>query len=335
VRRVWAGEAGTAGAVSLLASAPAEWIFRAGVRARGAAYDRGWLAAERAPVPVISIGNLTVGGAGKTPFSAWVAGRLREWGHRPALAVRGYGPDEVEVHRALNPDVPVFVVPKRIEAARAASDAGRDVVVLDDGFQHRALARDLDVVLVPAEGWTDRPRLLPRGPWRESLAALRRAHAVVVTRKSASPETGARIADRLRTRFPTLFVAECHLAPGELVPLHGAASAGPPPGSGRVLAVAALAEPEPFAAQLGARGLEVDLAAYPDHHPFGAGDARELLRRTAGRPIIMTLKDAVKLRALLPLEHPAWVLPQTVRITAGREALETALKRAAAGERAA
>jgi tetraacyldisaccharide 4'-kinase len=331
VRRWWAGEAGWTGHLLELALAPAEWAFRGGVAARNLAYDRGWLRAERAPLPVVSVGNLGVGGAGKTPFAAWVAGRFLEWGHRPAVALRGYGEDEVQVHRELNPGVPVLVARRRIDAARRAAAEGAGVLVLDDAFQHRALARDLELVLVSVEGWSPRRRLLPRGPWREGAGALRRADLVVVTRKSAPAEASARLAAELAA-LAARPVVECWLAPGELAPLHPSGGADPPPAGAAVLAVAALADPGPFAEQLRGRGYRVELAAFPDHHPYRAGEVAELLRRAGGRPLVTTLKDAVKLKRLLPPEHPAYLLPQAVRVTSGGEVLEAALRRAG-GER--
>ncbi|HEX2093902.1 MAG TPA: tetraacyldisaccharide 4'-kinase [Longimicrobiaceae bacterium] len=331
----WAGEGGPLGRVLDVALAPAELLFRAGVSARNLAYDRGWLRFERAPVPVVGVGNLGVGGAGKTPVAAWIAARLRGWGMRPAVVLRGYGADEIQVHRELNPDLPVFAAPRRVDAARRAAAAGCDVVVLDDGFQHRALARDLDIVLVPVEGWSDRRRLLPRGPWREAAAALRRAGVVVVTRKSAPAEAGERVARDVGRVAPGVPLAGCWIAPVGLVP---ALADGPPrrraPGGGPALAVAALADPRPFVEHLVALGFDVELAAYPDHHPFDAREAGALARRAGERPILMTHKDAVKLRSLLPSTADAWVLRQEVRFTSGEEALERALG-AAVGRRGA
>src|SRR5690606_37512688 len=184
VPRWWRGEAGWVGRGASAALWPAEQLFRGIVAARNRAFDSGLLRSERAPIPVISVGNLGVGGAGKTPFAAWVAGRLHEYGRRPAIVLRGYGADEILVHRELNPDVPVHAARARIEGVREAAARGSDVVILDDGFQHRAIQRDLDVVLLTADGWTGEVRLLPRGPWREDLGALRRADLVVVTRKA-------------------------------------------------------------------------------------------------------------------------------------------------------
>src|SRR5687768_4648197 len=240
-REVWAGGGGAAGAALRLLLAPAEAGYAAVIGARNGAYDRGWLRSERVDVPVISIGNISVGGAGKTPFAAWVARRLREWGRRPAIALRGYGEDEILLHRELNPDVPVFRGKRRAEAAREAVAAGCDAVVLDDGFQHRALARNLDVVLVPVEGWEPRARLVPRGPWRERPRALGRADVIVLTRKSADVARAAEVEREVVRMHPRIPIVQCALLPSRLVPLHGGAEKAIGALSGkRVLGVAAL-----------------------------------------------------------------------------------------------
>ncbi|HWK89176.1 MAG TPA: tetraacyldisaccharide 4'-kinase [Longimicrobium sp.] len=331
VRQWWAGRAGAAGAAATAAFAPAEGLFRTGVAARNAAYDRGWMRAERVAVPVISIGNLAVGGAGKTPFAAWIAARLLEWGRTPAIALRGYGEDEVILHRELNPTIPVFSAAKRADAAREAVAAGRDVVVLDDGFQHRALARDLDVVLIAAESWTAQPRLLPRGPWREGLGALARAGVIVLTRKTAPLARAEEIAALLGRMQPTTPVAICALTPAPgLRMLHGGGllvDAGMVRGHS-VLAVAALATPEPFLEHARQMAAEVDAALFRDHHAFTRDDVTALLQRAAGRPVLMTQKDAVKLRELIPAGVDAYVVEQHVTLERGGDALDAALRTA-------
>jgi tetraacyldisaccharide 4'-kinase len=328
-RQVWAGEGGALGSALRVALAPAEAAFRGVVAARNGAYDRGWLRSERVDVPVISIGNVAVGGAGKTPFAAWLARRLADGGRKPAIALRGYGEDEIVLHRELNPDIPVFRGKRRVEAAREAVAAGRDVVVLDDAFQHRALARDLDLVLIPVEGWEPRPHVLPRGPWREGLQALARADLIVLTRKSAGAARAQEVAAELGRLHPAKPILRCALLPSLLRPLHGGEGMPVNALAGRrVLAAAALATPEPFFATLRAIGAEVEAAAYPDHHPFSVDDARTLMARAAGRQVVMTHKDAVKLRALLPVTADAWVLEQSVMMETGVDALDTALRRA-------
>jgi tetraacyldisaccharide 4'-kinase len=108
------------------------------------------------------------------PIAAWIARQLQADGHSPAVVMRGYGGDEETVHRLLNPSIPVFVSADRVKGIERAKQAAADVAVLDDAFQHRALRADAYIVLLAAEEWTERARLLPRGPWREPLAALRR-----------------------------------------------------------------------------------------------------------------------------------------------------------------
>jgi tetraacyldisaccharide 4'-kinase len=326
----WAGRKGIAGAALDSALLPAGALFGAISATRNAAYDRGWLRREHAAIPVVSIGNLTVGGVGKTPFAAWTARQLASWGRSPAIVLRGYGSDEALVHAELNPDVPVYTSARRAEGVARAAAAGCGVAILDDGFQHRALERDLDVVLVSAESWSDRRRLLPRGPWRESITALRRASLVVVTRKWATAERALEVAADLRAALPAGPVATCRMDSTGFAPLHGRA-ADQVPGWIRghsILAVASLGDPEAFARQLELMGAKVELMAFPDHHDFDAADARSIVDRAAGREIVMTRKEAVKLRALLPSETPAFVAGQEVVLESEGEVVVASLRRA-------
>lgn len=310
---------------------PAELGYRGAVRIRNGAYDRGLLPQASATIPVVSVGNIGVGGAGKTPFAAWTAARLAGWGRSPAIVLRGYGADEVLVHRELNPEIPVFAAPRRADGVARAAAAGCDVAVLDDGFQHRALARRLDIVLVGAEGWREPLRLLPRGPWREGRRALRRAGVVVVTRKSATRADAVRVADAL-ARPAGGGVALCRIAPTHLEPLRGPREEIPLDRlRGRaLLAVASLADPRPFVAHLEENGARVESLVFPDHHPFDAADAARIAAAARGRPVAMTRKEAVKLRPLLPADLPALVLGQRVEIERGVELLDRALREALA-----
>lgn len=331
VQRWWAGETGWAGETLRSALAPAEAAYAGAVAARALLYRRGWAHAERATIPVVSIGNLSVGGAGKTPFTAWTAELLQEWGRRPAVVLRGYGTDEVEVHRELNPAVPVFTAARRSAAVARAAAAGCDVAVLDDAFQHRSLRRDADVVLVAAERWEAPRRLLPCGPWREPDQALRRADLLVVTRKSSTPAQAARVAAQLANFHVPTVVA--HLAPAHLTFLHDASEKLPLDvlGDQDVLAVASLADPAPFAAQLRERGAAAELLTFPDHHRFSAADVAGFLRRAGGGTVVVTLKEAVKLRPLVPAAGRVLVLHQTVNVEQGRDVLEATLRAALRG----
>lgn len=329
VPRLWRGEAGIVGRLLGPVLLSAELVFSMAVRTRNSLYDVEVLPHATATLPVISVGNLTVGGTGKTPITAWIASLLRRWGRRPGIVLRGYGADEIEVHRELNPAIPVFAAAERIQGATAAADAGCDCVLLDDGFQHRKLRRDLDIVLLAAEQWNVPRRLLPRGGWREPPSSLHRAGYVLITRKSASTEEARGIAAELSGRFPRLRVGIAHLAPTEVVPLMKDALVRRPlealRGS-RVLAVSSLADPRPFVDQLEEAGVDVELLAYPDHHEFTREEVERIRARAAGRQLVVTRKEAVKLRRLAA-PPDVQVLEQEVRMERGEAELEEILRR--------
>jgi tetraacyldisaccharide 4'-kinase len=183
---------------------PASWGYGLAVRARNARFDRG-VGVATVTVGVISVGNITAGGSGKTPMVRWVVQRLVSAGVKPAIAMRGYAAtggeagDETLEHRLFLADVPVLADPDRVGALRSFLPLNPEIgcVVLDDGFQHRQLHRDLDLVLIDATRDTMRDRLLPRGWLREPLEALGRADAIIVTRADAIDE---RLSDAIRRR---------------------------------------------------------------------------------------------------------------------------------------
>jgi tetraacyldisaccharide 4'-kinase len=320
-RRWWRGDLGWAGRGLDLLALPAELLWRAASTLHRHAAVRRRIAA---PVPAVSVGNLTVGGAGKTPVAAWIAAELLRRGAHPALLHGGYGADEPTLHAQLNPDVPVFTGRDRAASARRAAAAGADVVVLDDAFQHHALARDLDLVLVAAEQWTPHPRLLPRGPWREPPAALGRAALTVVTRRTASREAAERVALELERTIDGVRVAGVHLRPAGWERGGQPAAAPDEP----ALGVAALANPDAFAANARQAGADLHaMLAFPDHHDYGAADCARI-RAAAGRtgPIVTSGKDAVKLEPLLGVER-LWVLRQEVVVERGAALLDAAFDR--------
>lgn len=319
--RWWAGESGALGDLLRLLTLPLEGVYRAAIGARNLAYDAGLMPIVRLPVPVVSVGNLAVGGAGKTPVAAWIAAQLVARGHRPAMLHGGYGADEPELHRRWNPGIPVFVGRDRAASGRRAAAEGASALVLDDAFQHRRVGRDVDLVLVAAESWTPAPRLLPRGPWRERPHALRRASHVAVTRKTASAEDAAAVARRLAA-YTDAPIATLALRPGGW--RQGDGMAAQPPAE-PALAVAAIAQPELFRASARMAGADVaDLIAFPDHHPYDAADARRVLAAAGGRPILTTEKDWVKLGGLLR-DGRVWMLLQRVELEEGGAALCAAL----------
>ena len=324
IEAVWTGR-GRRARVARALLAPAETLYRVLVAARGKLYDAGIFHAEDFSVPVLSIGNLSVGGTGKTPVAAWFASRLAAKGVKPGIVLRGYGGDETIVHQRLNAGVPVIAAVDRVRGIREAIAQGVDVVVLDDAFQHRRAARDADVVLVNADAWSGSPRLLPAGPWREPLRSASRASLVIITRKIAGRTTVEDVRRAIANAAPRVPVATAHLAPGDLtstatgqtLPLHVLQGAD-------LTAIAAIAHPDSFFKQLTDLGAIVRPQSFSDHHAFTRREARELAAlATASDFVVCTLKDAVKLESLWPAEAGSlWYVSQRLKIEDGHEHIE-------------
>jgi tetraacyldisaccharide 4'-kinase len=332
VEHVWYGTDYTAAMARTLLT-PASLVYGGITAARDALYDVGWLRTYRPPISVVSVGNLTVGGTGKTPIAAWIAGGLAARGANPAIVLRGYGDDEPLVHRALNRSVPVIVGADRLAAVERAAADGADIAVLDDGFQHRRIERDADLVLVSADQWTAVGRLLPAGPWREPLHAARRATLIVVTCKVAYDDVVDRVHDRLATVAPRVPRVSVRIVPLDLVnamdrtevePLSALAGA-------RVGAVMSIGDPTSFIAQLRELGARfdprADVRVFPDHHVFTDREVAETTRDLRHVDIVLcTLKDAVKLNARWPrLGPPLWYVSQDVQVDRGVGGLDFAL----------
>jgi tetraacyldisaccharide 4'-kinase len=317
VEAAWAADSvGRRVVVGLLE--PVAAAYAAGVAIRNALYDRGLVPVTRVPATVVSVGNLTVGGSGKTPTVLWLAAALARRGRRVGVVTRGYGRRRRGVvvvgtdGRALvDPGdggdeatlvatrlaVPVIAAERRAEGAALACERfGCDTLVLDDGFQHRALARDADLVLVPAEGLPG--RLFPAGPLREPPRALARARAVLalgdesrVSRPPAAPRGNTPTFVGRVVPTATVVAAEDGVAVHDLAVLPRRS----------VVAVAGVARPERFWALLGRLGVEVvERLRFADHHPYTAADLDRIRRAAAvrGRAVVTTEKDLVKLARL-------------------------------------
>lgn len=318
----------------------ASWAFAAGAWGRGQLYDAGILPAHRVEgLRVISVGNLNVGGSGKTPAVLFLAERLLAAGKRVALLSRGHGRKtrEVMLLRAGEPlpsvnqlgDEPllmakrcpqahVLVGPDRHRLALLARDElAADVVLLDDGFQHRRLARDEDIVVMDQAVGLGNGHLLPRGPLRETPAALRRATllwlkgAPAGTQPAPLPSFGGPV---VRTDYlPVDYGAPCG-GRQSLASLAGK----------EVLALAGLARPRGFLSTLERVGVKTrETAFFADHHSFTSAELQEVERRAAGQGLLIltTEKDAMR----LPPAFPAWSLRLGVQILEGAPALDQAL----------
>jgi tetraacyldisaccharide 4'-kinase len=310
---------------------PPSWLYAGVVRARNLAYDRRWLASHSLGLPTLSIGNMTVGGTGKTPMAAWFATRLTALGAKPAILLRGYGEDEVLVHRRLAPEALVVAGADRVASAERARQGGASVLVLDDGFQHRRARRDADLVLLSADRHRQ-VRLLPAGPWREPEESLRRATHIVVTRKRTTPMHAKEVAGFAARVAPGAAVCIAHLAPDAVVRWDSGERASVDLLSGSVvLAVSAIGDPRAFEAQIRGFGSRMVTRTYRDHHRFSTADVLTLAHDASGADyLVCTLKDAVKLGPIWPPSAPPlWYLSQTVKIELGAEALDGLVRRLA------
>ncbi len=318
LNRIWYGGASSTSILLL----PLSWLYRAVMAARRVFYEQGWLPSYRINRPVIVVGNLTVGGTGKTPFVAWLAETLTERGLRVGILSRGYGSNS-GVPRVVEPrsawqevgDEPlllrqrtgcdVVVSVDRAAGAELLAQRGVDVIVCDDGLQHLRLARDLEIVVIDGARGFGNGRLLPAGPLREPASRAARANLVVM---NGRPEHSS------ITRLPLwreLPPAQMILMTGRVLPVAGARAdrtlesfRGQP-----VHAVAGIGNPWRFFADLRARGLDIVEHAFADHHPFVAGD----LDFGDTQPVLMTEKDAVKCRAFA--DARLWYVPVTARFS--------------------
>ena len=356
VRRVWQGEGGAVlrGALSVAASA-----YRGALAARETCYAAGICSTRRLPVPVISIGNLTLGGSGKTPLTALVAAALDELGTSPAILSRGYGRrtrgvrvvadragvrlsaseagDEPRLLAEQLPGIPVVVGESRYEAGLVAVErCGAHALVLDDGFQHRTLAKDLEILAVQGTAPWGNGRLFPRGVLREPMSALRRVNVAVVT----NPAHGAvaeHIGERLREHGSPAVVLTGTYQPHALHSPDGTAHSPEILSGRRVVAFAGLASPEGFVTTLSRLGATVaELVEFPDHHPYSEADLdriRASARRAGAEWVVTTEKDWMRLREAPKLIRDVWAL--SVRLDMGRyrsalvEALADTLRRKA------
>lgn len=327
-RRVWFGTDAVAN-VARAALMPAERIFGGLVGARDLMYDAGWLASHRTAIPAVSVGNLTVGGSGKTPIAAWVASGLAARGAHPAIVLRGYGDDEPLVHQTLNPSIPVVLGADRVSAIAEAAGQGADIAVLDDAFQHRRAQRIADLVVISADQWTPEIRLLPAGPWREPLRAIRRATLVIVTRKAADVTVVDEVHERLSRVAPALPRVSVRLALGNLVRATGDRETRPLETiAGRVVrAVMSIGDPDAFVRQLEALGATVHARVYRDHHAFTSSDVAEIVNAASADDLVVcTLKDAVKLAKRWPRLAPTlWYVSQQVMVERGVGGIERVL----------
>lgn len=315
-----------------LASLP----YSAAVRCRNIAYDRGWKKTHRVSVPVVSVGNLTVGGTGKTPIVEMIARWYRDRGVRIAILSRGYGAtdgmnDEAMLLEENLPDVPHLQGVDRAELARiAVEELESELLLLDDGMQHRRLARDLEIVLVDAMDPFGGGYLLPGGLLREPLSGLRRASAIVLTRCD-SIDDSARDAlhATLERCAPTVPIVNATIGPRDLLRQGASPSDVDLLRGKRVLAFSGIGNPKAFERTLADLGTTVlQWRIFPDHYAYARADVQSLsdwAQRLKPDAFVTTQKDVVKLRLADLGGVPLWAVRVSANMTAGWDRLESLL----------
>lgn len=330
-----------AAAVLRGAATVAEPFFRAITGMRNKAFDLGLRVTAKAHCPVISVGNLTTGGTGKTPMVAHLVKLLQRYGRTPAVVLRGYKQtneapsDEATLLAEALPGVTIVVNGDRVAAARmiARNHRDADVIVLDDGFQHRRIARGLDLVLIDATNPFGYDHVLPRGMMREGPSGLKRADAVIVTRSTLEydPQAAARLNEQIARYHGKPPVAHFAHRWARVVDTHDTTidPAGRP-----VVAFCGIGNPGAFFDEAGKQAGVRATAAFADHHRYTADDLARLAslaRENEAEALLTTAKDWVKLRPLLEsaTEVPAvWRAELELACLAGDAALESMVQEA-------
>lgn len=305
-------------------------VFRFITTQRNRCYDRGLIKSHRCQLPVISVGNVTVGGNAKTPLCIYLANELKKSGRRPALLSRGYGGRTIGPHLVDSSDspamvgdepllllrhagVPVVIARNRIEGSRYIEKHGiADLIILDDGFQHRRLARNIDIVSIDV-GSRDaidrfcRGAILPLGLFREDRdAALKRVDIIILSTRrplSESDRFDQRVLDLLP---PGKAVFRSCIEPEMPIPVGGGEELRP----GAVVAFCGIAGPEGFFMTLKSLGFDLKAEiALRDHHVFSGSGLKRIRKDYPNLPLICTEKDAIKLESLITKERGIYYLP--------------------------
>lgn len=309
--------------------APAYWL---GAQTKNWLYDLGIRKPAHLPVPIFSIGNLSVGGTGKSPAVRWLARRLSDGGRRVAVLSRGYkelesgtNDEALELQAAL-PEIQHFEAPNRHASGSRAIESGCEVLVLDDGFQHRRLARDCDIVLIDASEPSELHRVLPAGVFREPIGNIGRAEAVLLTHcNRTDPSTILRLTEKIHRYKQDLVVCQTQHAAQSIELRDGSKLDLSELRQLQVLAFCAIGKPASFFELLEELGTQlVATNTWPDHHHFGPEDVAALQawqEEHQADLLLCTMKDWVKLKQLDTGQLPLGVLTMELEFLDGEEAL--------------
>lgn len=328
--------AGTQRLLFAMISLPYLWV----TQIRNRRYDRQPHRIHSAGVPTISVGNVTLGGTGKTPMVEWIAHWLRQRQVRVTLVSRGYKSgkdavnDEALALEELLPDVPHVQDADRVRAARmAVEEFAAQMILLDDAFQHRRIHRDLDIVLIDATEPFGFGHLFPRGTLRESLTGIDRADLIAITRADCVDHDALQhVAAHIRQYNPRAPLIQVTHAPRCLRTAHGSEHPLADLQGARVIAFCGIGNPQGFEQTLHACGYELkDLKIFPDHHGYTREDIDQLARWAQEAPecdaILCTHKDLVKVGMQQLGTKPLYALAIGVGFLEGQAALEEQLTR--------
>lgn len=315
--------------------------YRLALFFRRLVWKLGWKKPQQAGVPVLSVGNLTAGGTGKTPLVIWIAGLLRNEGRRVAVLSRGYrqlpggsNDETLELQNRL-PDVPVVENADRAAGARlAVGELEMEVLLLDDGFQHWQLARDLDIVVVDATEPFGYGHLLPRGLLREPLSALRRAHRIVISRANLVDDEAVAHLELVLSRFlPTDRISISETTVSRWIRSDGSSRPLEDLASERLLAFCGIGNPDSFFRLLGKHHAAVAASrSWPDHHHFtdrDLADMEQMAHDADASVIVCTAKDLVKIPRNRIGRFPLYALETGLGFRRGEAELRSAVLRAA------
>jgi tetraacyldisaccharide 4'-kinase len=328
---------------AIVALTPLSGLYGVAMKARRALYQRGLFQVHRLGVPAVSVGNITTGGTGKTPLVEWIARALARRQKRVCILTRGYGRQrpgsrvvvsngsEIFADAREAGDEPLLLAEKlkgeaavicdadRVAAARwAIQDLDADLFILDDGFQHLRLARDLNIVVIDATNPWGNGRLLPAGNLRESLKQLARADCIVITRADDVAETEALKSeiDQLSKGRP-VFLSRMRIDGLRRLGQPRDSSACEDPESVQVAAFCGVGNPESFFAQLRRAGFHLSYTkAFRDHYVYGQTDLDRVIDESTvrgARALLTTAKDDVKLRSL-SCDMPCYAVDVAIEI---------------------
>ena len=314
-----------------------EPIYASAVSVRNWTFHSGWRKCHGVSAPVISIGNITVGGTGKTPVVRWTVEQLLRLGVKPAIVSRGFGAapnrhnDEYHELKLYLPDVPHVQDRDRVAAAKTALlDHAAEMIVLDDGMQHRRIARDFEIVLIDATRPFGYGHLLPRGLLRESISSLARANFVWLTRVDlVSQESVEELTNKIAQYVPRSRIGRVAFRPGRLLELQGREHLQDAWLDRTVMGFCGIGNPTAFEAMLAERTKLKMVRRFADHYQYTDEDLRNLVqeaKRQQADGLLCTVKDLVKIRELNVPDFPVCALSVEAEMIAGRQAFVDELR---------